>query len=924
MSFSESGGVITQTGTDADLSGLSAIAGVSTNTNRDVTIYDIGTLRLDVQGTLSHDPDTEVLICTYIGANPSITLSGTYNYGIETTANGNTRRSGGMGLIIQGGDTASQAEHQMNNYGGIYVNGGTLNMYGGVYLGDRGIGFYNSPTLAIINTKFIKVGTTSRREIRFDDEAVPAGSFSGIIDGFQISARELPATFAPTILNGELAQLAAKTAGTAITTLSLEGLDTSGSISTDADLLTDDHISSSGGGGDAYKFWDVINSSEGSNTRIMPKSGVGDDRMRGGGIMRQRIKFIVKDDQGAFAENVKVYSRDTDNGFRKNANGQDHTADKTYTAITNASGDSGDIVVVVAVTNIDTDGAGWAYTDWDTTALLNRFKVDRRAIDDSGSDLFDWVLFGYLYDFGLPQIEMKGINDIEVAWTVFPDALLTETDKALVDAYPITIGLVGSVLTITGDAATVQTITSAQLYDAVRGYLWDNHAGETQTIVTRTGDQIDARDLTVNLDYINLVGGITTTDVVNLTNGSGVTGGIIDSNGDSFLSFTHEWEVYANEADRNASTNLLASGTASENFRFNFSGGTTYYMWVAGTKQEITPAASGETEVNLSTAALLVGIQASLGNIPGVVYLDTTLASNGNGSQENPFNNMTDTIDFAVANRISDIHFQATAGVPVLLPKSAAGLKFFAQKDSLIIDFNGQDIDQCYFYRTLLTGACVTAIGASFDNCYLFGVTGFRGIIQDCLIAGDVELIEGTTIVNTANNSQTIDTPPTITVTGNIKVGMRGVEGEFNIAGITGTASVSLVAAGADITIDASCTGGSIVIYGLANITDNSAGTTVTDLTITSSGGASNDWTEAEKRQMRDALGIDGTKVAAVGGDIQSIIASLASIPTNPLLTNDARLDNLDTTVSSRSTNTNITDAEGRIINAMTQPDVFP
>ncbi len=37
------------------------------------------------------------------------------------------------------------------------------------------------------------------------------------------------------------------------------------------------------------------------------------------------------------------------------------------------------------------------------------------------------------------------------------------------------------------------------------------------------------------------------------------------------------------------------------------------------------------------------------------------------------------------------------------------------------------------------------------------------------------------------------------------------------------------------------------------------------------------DWTTAEKNQIRDALGITGTKVAAVGGDLQDIVTVLAS-----------------------------------------------
>lgn len=90
----------------------------------------------------------------------------------------------------------------------------------------------------------------------------------------------------------------------------------------------------------------------------------------------------------------------------------------------------------------------------------------------------------------------------------------------------------------------------------------------------------------------------------------------------------------------------------------------------------------------------------------------------------------------------------------------------------------------------------------------------------------------------------------------------------------------------------------------------------------TSGGGGSSDWTDAEKEQIRDAIGVDGAKTTAVGGQLQSKSefdasvdtvttddasrtasrADVSGIPTNPLLANDSRLDNLDAAISTRST----------------------
>ena len=112
------------------------------------------------------------------------------------------------------------------------------------------------------------------------------------------------------------------------------------------------------------------------------------------------------------------------------------------------------------------------------------------------------------------------------------DMTVTETNSTTVAAYPFTVTLPGGSLKITGDASTLQTVTAAELYDAVKLFSADNPA-----YVTRNDTDIDAGALDVELDYATYTGSIRTTGTVTLSNGSTVSGGIIDSTGDSFLSF---------------------------------------------------------------------------------------------------------------------------------------------------------------------------------------------------------------------------------------------------------------------------------------------------------------------------------------------------------------------------------------------------
>ena len=285
MVFTLSGTTITQSGTDDDYSGLSAIAGVTTKTHNDLKIYEIGELRLEVTGTISHDPAKEMVVSTYGGTlmeTPIITNTGTYNYGKKTESNGNIRYSALPGLYRTGEETnrpppgneyVSQTEWRGWNYAFLYFPSGTFQSYGGVIPSSRVIQFGRDGEAAmditIEKTRFVKVGTTRRREIRFDNPTAINGSVDMIIDGFQVSHRALPATAKFELVNGQIVQLARGP-----TSATLTDLDASKNIDQYTDLGSD----SQDGGSKTY----IVNNSEnGTNLRFMPKSGVGNTRQQG-------------------------------------------------------------------------------------------------------------------------------------------------------------------------------------------------------------------------------------------------------------------------------------------------------------------------------------------------------------------------------------------------------------------------------------------------------------------------------------------------------------------------------------------------------------------------------------------------------------------------------------------------------------------
>jgi hypothetical protein len=91
MTFTLSGSVITQAATDANLSGLAALAGVTVSTQQGYTVYNIGDRQLNIGGTLTIDPEIEMLFVGYDGSGDLMTVTGNLTIGRAIVYQGVTR-----------------------------------------------------------------------------------------------------------------------------------------------------------------------------------------------------------------------------------------------------------------------------------------------------------------------------------------------------------------------------------------------------------------------------------------------------------------------------------------------------------------------------------------------------------------------------------------------------------------------------------------------------------------------------------------------------------------------------------------------------------------------------------------------------------------------------------------------------------------
>lgn len=258
----------------------------------------------------------------------------------------------------------------------------------------------------------------------------------------------------------------------------------------------------------------------------------------------------------------------------------------------------------------ESDGAFPAFSDWDTDRFGGYYKVDRRSNSNSNLDDFTFNFCSYHHLLSNTTQNLKGIGEITFDWILVEDALITETDRNVVDTY-----------------STIAN--SAQFYDRAKSYLTDNYTGEQATIVTRSGIDIDAGSYDVVLDpnastafafngsvitihATTFTGNLTTTGTITVNSGVTVLGTITDVNNPAGLAnrtfsiqnvilgttvqIYNETQLTTNGT--NVLTTLKASGTKT-NSTITGDGSSTF-------AQLVTLAGNGLEEDDMSDSNLVL------------------------------------------------------------------------------------------------------------------------------------------------------------------------------------------------------------------------------------------------------------------------------------------------------------------------------
>ena len=544
MSFSASSSTITQSGTDANLSSMSGVSGVTVNTigSTGFKIYTI-TRQFRVNGTLTIDPFIEMLVIdNNKKINCEIRNGGRLNLGAPTKPSAQHASGVSAGNLSPSGFAmicGSDGPACCSN-GAVRVRGGgTLAMYGAAMVVRGVINIDN-------NSNFIsrdgKIVVESPSNIGNNVPRIRVNGGGGVdIIGLQTHNTQFDILTATQFANfegydGRNIPVAVEASPNASNS-SLRGTRVNVRNIPDFRPYAKAAVNNWRGAQDLR----VFNSEAGSATLCVP------DQVRtvttaGRGSLGARIfheaKFTVVDENGIAIEGARIYCRDTDNGARvaittTGSVSIDETSDRIYNAVTNAQGKLTH-TILTAVWYRRNDVQDIPGPDGNEQVDI-RGKTNTAATDD-----FDFHVEAYGYLPTSFEAIMNGKSAYERTIVLRADTAITETDKSVVTAY-------------------TELDTAEKLYDVIKAKKADDptFAALGDGIVTRNGKTLDFGDhsllflattpaiadnagtLDISVGTDELTANIRTTNDVRFVPGAGtmtnINGFVADSNGTSSI-----------------------------------------------------------------------------------------------------------------------------------------------------------------------------------------------------------------------------------------------------------------------------------------------------------------------------------------------------------------------------------------------------
>ncbi len=426
MSYSILGDTISNT-TDTSLAGLSSITGVTTHIEYSGStarfIYNIGNLKFRY-GILKINPEFETLVlgtASPAHAFKPSSSSSALTIGSNVIKNGERVISENMAIVCHKQPTSVSDIYHTNN-ARIIINQGTLTWWEGTIRSNIVIAFGSLSSGSRIHEGAVIEGY-GNPGYTAQSMQVSNGSVNLVIDGLKIrgvSSATSP-IYAPRVVSSTPPRLI-MIGSNGISDHSAQG-------QTSFIPFKDYQSTANAKDFNLFNGGKVrgINTKKGSDTIIVEHNNI---NVHAEGVVeiRKEWQANIKDTSGNAIEGARYFIKDTDNGDRRNALGEIYTNDFIYQGTTPTTGVTPVVDVltaVVAKTNQTFVGA-------DDTGLN---KKDRRSKNDDTTDAFDIHFWNYNHLYAVTERQLKGIGVLKFDWTLFDDPNISETDKAIVDAY---------------------------------------------------------------------------------------------------------------------------------------------------------------------------------------------------------------------------------------------------------------------------------------------------------------------------------------------------------------------------------------------------------------------------------------------------------------------------------------------------------
>lgn len=269
----------------------------------------------------------------------------------------------------------------------------------------------------------------------------------------------------------------------------------------------------------------------------------------------------------------------------------------------------------------------------------------------------------------------------------------------------------------------------------------------------------------------------------------------------------------------------------------------TYEIAAATSAVEVANEVWDRSKTSHTTANTMGSLQNELAYIEKAIYVNTDLVQNGDGSHGNPFNLLNTAIDYAEAEGLRDIYLLGD----VTLLKNARNVNIIGIGNPEF-DANGFNLKGTQLKNLKFKGEYVGSVRV--EHCTLLTGAYLNGIFENCALDGDLTCANNAEVYMVGSSSDIPGTGrPTIDMGagGTAQISVRDYNGGLTVLNCNQTTDrITVGMNSGSVTFDSSCIDGVMVVRGVGEFVDNTAGATVVNEVVSQTSIASAVWDYTE------------------------------------------------------------------------------